>query len=175
MHISHSPANNGKLHWDLTVTSSHWSMQRGRWEGGKIQGGKESSNIVAAIFHLLCAHYIFNVQYHPKERELLTFLQGDGSLQHKVQKKPLCWKRVELICSVTVLETHQMKKVMYTKYSVLNSSLQSYLVIPTLMPLMCDTTAARRLSLNSQMLASTSVHSYQCWSLVHDVVTAMSQ
>ena len=28
----------------------------------------ESSNIVAAIFHLLCAHYIFNVQYYPKGR-----------------------------------------------------------------------------------------------------------
>ena len=35
----------------------------------------ESSNVVAAIFHLLCAHYIFNLQYHPKGRELLTFLQ----------------------------------------------------------------------------------------------------
>lgn len=35
----------------------------------------ESSNIFAAVFHLLCTHYIFNLQYHPKGRELLTFLQ----------------------------------------------------------------------------------------------------
>ena len=147
----------------------------------KIQGGKAPT--LLQQFSTFCVHITFSyVQYHPKERELLTFLQeGDGSLQHKVQKKPWCWKRVELICSVTVLETHQTKKVMYTKYSVLNSSVQSCLqelrvliCIPTLMPLMCDTTVARRLSLNSQMLASTSVHSYQCWSLVH-VVTAMSQ
>lgn len=35
----------------------------------------ESSNLVAVIFYLLSAHYIFNVQYHPKAKELLSFLQ----------------------------------------------------------------------------------------------------
>ena len=35
----------------------------------------ESSNLVAAVFYLLSAHYIFNVQYHPKAKELLTFLR----------------------------------------------------------------------------------------------------
>ena len=35
----------------------------------------ESSNLVAAGFYLLSAHYIFNVQYHPKAKELLSFLQ----------------------------------------------------------------------------------------------------
>ncbi len=35
----------------------------------------ESSNLVAALFYLLCAHYIFNVQYHPKASDVLTFIQ----------------------------------------------------------------------------------------------------
>lgn len=35
----------------------------------------ESSNLVAALFFLFCAHYIFNVQYHPKASEVMTFVQ----------------------------------------------------------------------------------------------------
>ena len=35
----------------------------------------ESSNLVAAFFYLVCAHYIFNLQYHPKANEVMTFVQ----------------------------------------------------------------------------------------------------
>ena len=45
------------------VFHCHWTTAN----AGKLQ--------LVAIFHLLCAHYIFNLQYHPKGRELLTFLQ----------------------------------------------------------------------------------------------------
>ena len=35
----------------------------------------ENSNIFAAIFYLIAAHYIFNVQYHAKALPILLFLQ----------------------------------------------------------------------------------------------------
>jgi hypothetical protein len=35
----------------------------------------ESSNLIAGVFFLLGAHYIFNVMYHPKAKDVLTFLQ----------------------------------------------------------------------------------------------------
>ena len=35
----------------------------------------ESSNIVAAVFHLMAAHYLYNVQYQAKAKELYIFLQ----------------------------------------------------------------------------------------------------
>lgn len=35
----------------------------------------ESSSLVTAFFFLFCAHYIFNVQYHPKASEVMTFVQ----------------------------------------------------------------------------------------------------
>ena len=35
----------------------------------------ESSNLVMAIFNLLAAHYVLNLAYHPKGKDLLTFLQ----------------------------------------------------------------------------------------------------
>ena len=36
----------------------------------------EVTNIVGAIFYLLATHYVFNVQYHAKAKDLLLFLQG---------------------------------------------------------------------------------------------------
>ena len=35
----------------------------------------ESSNIFGAVFYWIAAHYIFNVQYHPKVSSVLLFLQ----------------------------------------------------------------------------------------------------
>lgn len=35
----------------------------------------ESSSLVAALFFLFSAHCIFNVQYHPKASEVMTFIQ----------------------------------------------------------------------------------------------------
>lgn len=35
----------------------------------------ESSNLVTAIFNLLAAHYVLNLAYHPKAKDVLTFLQ----------------------------------------------------------------------------------------------------
>ena len=43
----------------------------------------QCSNAISAIFFLLAAHYIFNMAYHPKTNDILTFLQ------HKVAKLPL--------------------------------------------------------------------------------------
>ena len=37
----------------------------------------ESSNLVTAIFNLLAAHYVLNLAYHPKVKDLLTFLQEE--------------------------------------------------------------------------------------------------
>ena len=35
----------------------------------------ESSNLVSAIFLCLAAHYIFNIQYHPKAKDVWEFVQ----------------------------------------------------------------------------------------------------
>ena len=35
----------------------------------------ESSNIFGAVFYWMAAHYIFNVQYHPRASSVLLFLQ----------------------------------------------------------------------------------------------------
>ena len=52
----------------------------------------ESSNLVTTIFNLLASHYVLNLAYHPKVKDLLTFLQekvlqipssGDGT-KHKM-------------------------------------------------------------------------------------------
>ena len=42
----------------------------------------QCSNAISAMF-LLATHYIFNMAYHPKTNDILTFLQ------HKVAKLPL--------------------------------------------------------------------------------------
>lgn len=35
----------------------------------------ESSNPVTAVFNLLVSHYVFNLAYHPKAKDMLTFIQ----------------------------------------------------------------------------------------------------
>lgn len=35
----------------------------------------ESSNLISAIFLCLAAHYIFNIQYHPKAKDVWEFIQ----------------------------------------------------------------------------------------------------
>ncbi len=35
----------------------------------------ESSNLVSALFLCLAAHYIFNIQYHPKAKDVWEFIQ----------------------------------------------------------------------------------------------------
>ena len=35
----------------------------------------ESSNLVCAMYFLLATHYIFNMDYSPKARDVLTFVQ----------------------------------------------------------------------------------------------------
>ena len=54
----------------------------------------EASNLVTAVFNLLASHYVLNLAYHPKVKDLLTFLQekvlgvlssGDGSKSKKVE------------------------------------------------------------------------------------------
>jgi hypothetical protein len=34
----------------------------------------ESSNPVTAMFNLLVSHYVFNLAYHPKAKDMLTFI-----------------------------------------------------------------------------------------------------
>ena len=40
----------------------------------------EVSNIMGAIFYLLAAHYVFNMAYHNKAKNVLLFLQSQSSL-----------------------------------------------------------------------------------------------
>lgn len=35
----------------------------------------QTQNLVSAIFFVVAAHYIFNMNYHPKLKDLMTFLQ----------------------------------------------------------------------------------------------------
>lgn len=35
----------------------------------------ETSNLITAIYNLLASHYVLNLAYHPKAKDLLTFLQ----------------------------------------------------------------------------------------------------
>lgn len=35
----------------------------------------ESSNVTAAVFYLMAAHYVLNLGFHPKARDLFTFMQ----------------------------------------------------------------------------------------------------
>ena len=35
----------------------------------------ESSNLTTALFNLVASHYVFNLSYHPKANDMLTFLQ----------------------------------------------------------------------------------------------------
>ena len=35
----------------------------------------ETSNVVVALFYLLASYYIFNLQYHSKSKDVLSFLQ----------------------------------------------------------------------------------------------------
>ena len=47
----------------------------------------ECSNPVTSIFNLVVSHYVFNLAYHPKAKDMLTFVQerilGIGSSESK--------------------------------------------------------------------------------------------
>ena len=70
----------------------------------------ESSNPVTAIFNLLVSHYVFNLAYHPKAKDMLTFIQERMlgiSSDTKVEKKsinPLSSSHVSGIRVKTELE-----------------------------------------------------------------------
>ena len=35
----------------------------------------ESQNLPSCVFNLLAAHYVFNLEYHPKSKDILIFIQ----------------------------------------------------------------------------------------------------
>ena len=35
----------------------------------------ESQNLPSCVFNLLAAYYVFNLEYHPKSKDILTFIQ----------------------------------------------------------------------------------------------------
>ena len=62
----------------------------------------ESSNIFGEVFYWMAAHYIFNVQYHPKASSILLFLQEKvfSLPSNSVQRTPTIMTHVSGIASI---------------------------------------------------------------------------
>ena len=61
----------------------------------------ESSNLTSAIFLCLAAHYIFNVQYHPKSKDVWEFIQENvAGISSKALKKRNATSSTHFSCIV---------------------------------------------------------------------------